>query len=82
MKKTWEYIRKHDLQDPKNRRNIICDESLHSLFRVKTINMFQMTKALSKHIWPLNGDGNLLVIYIYPALTISFLFVSAIVYRL
>uniref|UniRef100_A0A1J3HPM7 Upstream activation factor subunit spp27 n=1 Tax=Noccaea caerulescens TaxID=107243 RepID=A0A1J3HPM7_NOCCA len=57
VKKTWEYIRKHDLQDPKNRRNIICDESLHSLFRVKTINMFQMTKALSKHIWPLNGDG-------------------------
>lgn len=54
----WAYIREHDLQDPKNRRNILCDDSLHSLFRVKTIDMFQMNKALAKHIWPLNdGDG-------------------------
>ena len=45
------------MQDPKNRRNIRCDESLHTLFRVKTINMFQMNKALSKHIWPLE-NGN------------------------
>ncbi|ESQ30535.1 hypothetical protein EUTSA_v10011568mg [Eutrema salsugineum] len=57
VKKMWAYIREHELQDPKNRRNIICDESLYSLFRVKTINMFQMNKALAKHIWPLNGDG-------------------------
>ncbi|CAE5959751.1 unnamed protein product [Arabidopsis arenosa] len=58
VKKMWAYIREHDLQDPKNRRNILCDESLHSLFRVKTIDMFQMNKALAKHIWPLNdGDG-------------------------
>ncbi|XP_075674265.1 uncharacterized protein LOC142643493 [Castanea sativa] len=57
VKKVWAYIRENDLQDPKNRRNIRCDESLHTLFRVKTINMFQMNKALSKHIWPLeNGD--------------------------
>ncbi|CAH8255070.1 unnamed protein product [Arabidopsis lyrata] len=58
VKKMWAYIRQHDLQDPKNRRNILCDDSLHSLFRVKTIDMFQMNKALAKHIWPLNdGDG-------------------------
>lgn len=54
----WAYIREHDLQDPKNRRDILCDESLHSLFLVKTINMFQMNKELAKHIWSLNdGDG-------------------------
>lgn len=58
----WVYIREHDLQDPKNKRNIICDELLHSLFRVKKIDMFQMNKALSKHIWPINdGDGIFLV---------------------
>lgn len=63
MKKIWAYIREHDLQDPKNRRNILCDEALHSLFRVKTIDMFQMNKALAKHIWPLNDvDGIFLVI--------------------
>jgi hypothetical protein len=55
----WAYIREKDLQDPKDRRKIVCDELLHSLFRVKTINMFQMNKALTKHIWPLgDGDGN------------------------
>ncbi|XP_010461790.1 PREDICTED: upstream activation factor subunit UAF30-like isoform X1 [Camelina sativa] len=59
VKKIWAYIRDHDLQDPKNRRNILCDEALHSLFRVKAIDMFQMNKALAKHIWPLNdGDGS------------------------
>lgn len=56
VKKIWAYIRENNLQDPKNKRNIICDESLHSLFRVKTINMFQMNKALSKHIWPLSDE--------------------------
>ncbi|KAL1192273.1 hypothetical protein V5N11_011200 [Cardamine amara subsp. amara] len=57
VKKLWVYIREKDLQDPKDRRKIVCDELLHSLFRVKTINMFQMNKALTKHIWPL-GDGD------------------------
>ncbi|XP_015874212.3 upstream activation factor subunit spp27 isoform X2 [Ziziphus jujuba] len=53
VKKLWAYIREHNLQDPKNKRNIKCDESLHAIFRVNSINMFQMNKALSKHIWPL-----------------------------
>lgn len=62
----WAYIRENDLQDPKDRRKIVCDELLHSLFRVKTINMFQMSKALTKHIWPLgDGDGNFLVIILH-----------------
>ncbi|KAG5398297.1 hypothetical protein IGI04_020111 [Brassica rapa subsp. trilocularis] len=56
VKKMWVYIKEKDLQDPKDRRKILCDESLHSLFHVKAINMFQMNKALAKHIWPL-GDG-------------------------
>nr|VDD45797.1 unnamed protein product [Brassica oleracea] len=56
VKKMWAYIKEKDLQDPKDRRKILCDESLHSLFHVKAINMFQMNKALAKHIWPL-GDG-------------------------
>ncbi|KFK36004.1 hypothetical protein AALP_AA4G065400 [Arabis alpina] len=60
VKKMWVYIREHNLQDPKNKRNIVCDELLHSLFRVKKIDMFQMNKALSKHIWPLN-DGDVCV---------------------
>ncbi|XP_022763340.1 DNA ligase 1 isoform X3 [Durio zibethinus] len=56
VKRLWTYIREKNLQDPNNRRNILCDESLHALFRVNSINMFQMNKALSKHIWPLNEE--------------------------
>ncbi|CAN8258817.1 unnamed protein product [Cochlearia groenlandica] len=56
VKKMWVYIREKKLQDPQDRRKIVCDELLHSLFRVKSINMFQMNKALTKHIWPL-GSG-------------------------
>ncbi|XP_050364503.1 upstream activation factor subunit spp27-like isoform X2 [Argentina anserina] len=56
VKKIWAYIREKDLQDPKNRRNIICDDALHAVFRVKSIDMFKMNKVLSKHIWPLNRD--------------------------
>ncbi|CAK9185432.1 unnamed protein product [Ilex paraguariensis] len=57
VKRLWSYIRQNDLQDPNNRRNIICDEKLRELFSVDSINMFQMNKALAKHIWSLDSDG-------------------------
>ncbi|KAK7406587.1 hypothetical protein VNO78_08215 [Psophocarpus tetragonolobus] len=56
VKNLWAYIREKNLQDANNRRNIICDERLRTLFNVNSINMFQMNKALSKHIWPLDSD--------------------------
>ena len=57
VKKMWVDIREENLQDPNNRRNIICDESLRALFGVGSINMFQMNKALSKHTWSLDSDN-------------------------
>ncbi|KAJ4966602.1 hypothetical protein NE237_018451 [Protea cynaroides] len=56
VKQIWAYIRENNLQDPNNKRNIICDEALRELFVVDSINMFQMNKALSKHIWPLESE--------------------------
>ncbi|CAN1814715.1 Upstream activation factor subunit spp27 [Linum perenne] len=56
VKQLWCYIREKDLQDPSNRKNILCDEPLRALFHVDSINMFQMNKALAKHIWPLDSD--------------------------
>ncbi len=49
-KKLWAYIKSHKLQDPKNKRNIIPDEKLARVLGKKTINMFEMTKAVSKHL--------------------------------
>ena len=50
-KKLWAYIKKNGLQDKKNRRNINSDASLKAVFGGKgTVNMFEMTKLVSKHL--------------------------------
>ncbi|MCL4467907.1 MAG: SWIB/MDM2 domain-containing protein [Deltaproteobacteria bacterium] len=51
VKKLWEYIKKHKLQDTKNKRNINADENLKAVFGgKKTVSMFEMTKLVSKHL--------------------------------
>jgi len=51
VKKIWVYIKKNDLQDKKNRRNINADANLLKVFGgKKTVNMFEMTKLVSKHL--------------------------------
>lgn len=51
VKKLWEYIKKNDLQDPKNKRNIVADAPLKEVFGGKgTVSMFEMTKLVSKHL--------------------------------
>ncbi len=50
-KKVWDYIKKHKLQDNKNKRNINADAALSKVFGgKKTVNMFEMTKHVSKHL--------------------------------
>ncbi len=50
VKKLWAYIKKNNLQDSKNRRNINADDKLKPLFGKATVNMFEMTKLVSKHL--------------------------------
>ncbi|MBI4349246.1 MAG: SWIB/MDM2 domain-containing protein [Elusimicrobia bacterium] len=51
VKKLWAYIKKNGLQDKKNKRNINADEKLGKVFGgKKTVNMFQMTSLVSKHL--------------------------------
>ena len=50
-KKLWAYIKKHGLQDSKNRRMINADDKLKAVFGGKTqVSMFDMTKLVSKHL--------------------------------
>ncbi|MBP6925989.1 MAG: SWIB/MDM2 domain-containing protein [Candidatus Pacebacteria bacterium] len=51
VKALWVYIKKNDLQDPKNKRNINADAALEAVFGgKKVVNMFEMTKLVSKHL--------------------------------
>ena len=50
-KRLWAYIKKHKLQDAKERRNINADASLKVVFGGRgKVNMFEMTKLVSKHL--------------------------------
>ncbi len=50
-KKLWAYIKKNGLQDSKNKRNINADDKLKVVFGgKKTVNMFEMTKLVAKHV--------------------------------
>jgi len=51
VKALWVYIKKNNLQDPKNKRNINADAALKKVFGGKSVvNMFEMTKLVSKHL--------------------------------
>ena len=51
VKKVWQYIKRHKLQDKKNMRNIIADAKLKEVFKGKSkVSMFEMTKLLSKNL--------------------------------
>jgi len=51
VKKLWEYIKKNNLQNPENKRNILADAKLKAVFGGKgEVTMFEMTKLVSKHL--------------------------------
>jgi chromatin remodeling complex protein RSC6 len=50
-KKLWAYIKRHGLQDKKNRRMINADSALQAVFGgKKQVSMFEMTKLVSRHV--------------------------------
>lgn len=51
VKKMWGYIKKNNLQDKKNKRNVNADEKLKLVFGGKNqVSMFEMAKLISKHV--------------------------------
>lgn len=50
VSKVWAYIKKHDLQDAKDRRQINGDDKLAKIFGKKSVSMFEMNKHLARHL--------------------------------
>jgi chromatin remodeling complex protein RSC6 len=50
-KKVWDYIRQHNLQDPKDKRTIRADAKLRAVFDGKdSVTMFELTKMVNAHL--------------------------------
>uniref|UniRef100_A0ACD5UVT5 Uncharacterized protein n=1 Tax=Avena sativa TaxID=4498 RepID=A0ACD5UVT5_AVESA len=54
VKQLWAYIRQNNLQDPDDKRKIICNDELRIVFGTDATDMFKMNKLLAKHITPLD----------------------------
>jgi upstream activation factor subunit UAF30 len=50
VSKVWDYIKKHELQNPENRREILADDKLETVFGKKKVTMFEMNKYLTQHL--------------------------------
>jgi upstream activation factor subunit UAF30 len=50
VRKVWDYIKQHHLQNPENRREILADAKLEPVFGKKKVTMFEMNKHLSQHL--------------------------------
>lgn len=50
VSKVWDHIRKHNLQNPNNKREIVADDKLKAIFGKDRCSMFEMNKHLSRHL--------------------------------
>ena len=51
VSKVWDHIRKNNLQNPQNKREIVADATLKKVFGGKDrVSMFEMNKPLSNHL--------------------------------
>jgi chromatin remodeling complex protein RSC6 len=50
VSKVWDYIKSHNLQNPENRREILADDKLKSVFGKDKVTMFEMNTHLARHL--------------------------------
>ena len=50
VSKMWDHIKKNNLQNPQNKREILADDKLEKIFGAKKVTMFEMNKHISKHV--------------------------------
>ncbi|PIL33400.1 hypothetical protein GSI_04021 [Ganoderma sinense ZZ0214-1] len=51
VKQLWEHIKSNNLQNPENKKEIICDDQFRAVFKVDRIDMFKMNKELGQHLY-------------------------------
>ncbi|KAM0209535.1 hypothetical protein ACHAQD_011121 [Fusarium lateritium] len=56
VKKLWEHIKANDLQDPKDKRQIICDDKMQAVFKQGRVDMFRMNKDIGSHLYPVGEE--------------------------
>jgi chromatin remodeling complex protein RSC6 len=52
VSKMWEHIKKNNLQNPQNKREILADDKLKKVFGKDSVTMFEMNKHISGHVKP------------------------------
>ena len=52
VSKVWEHIKKNNLQNPQNKREIVADDKLKKVFGKDKCSMFEMNKHLAAHLKP------------------------------
>lgn len=50
ISKVWDHIKKNNLQNPANKREIVADDKLKKIFGKDRCSMFEMNKHISKHV--------------------------------
>jgi len=50
VSKVWDYIKRNNLQNPQNKREINADDKLEKVFGKKSVTMFEMNKHLAQHL--------------------------------
>ena len=51
-KRLWDYIKARNLQNPANKRNVLCDAQLKAVMGKDEVTMFEMTGLVGKHLSP------------------------------
>ena len=50
MKKIWDYIKAHNLQDPQDKRTIVADDRLRAVLGQDRVGMFALAGILGQHL--------------------------------
>jgi chromatin remodeling complex protein RSC6 len=52
----WEHIKGNELQDPNDKRQILCDEKMQAVFKQSSVSMFTMNKLVGNHLYPIDEE--------------------------